>query len=224
MVGIDDRGVVLARQCGEFRHDEAVMPHLERVAQPNPVLLFRQKLQEGLEIVGVEFLSRRELPQDRSELLAERRNAGAKEAHHRFPRFAEHPPVGDEAVAFQRKDEAVRRVGGPFHEGRFLEAGIVGAVDLDARHLAACVVQLLGLGELLRIEGRIPRLEGPAAHAGADFSLAHRLPPSFKMRSGRLVDRFGHVDHGPSWSVVIGAATRFPIAIGRIERDVPLHA
>ncbi len=46
----------------------------------------------------------------------------------------------DEADGLQRKDKTVGRVGRPFGEGRRLEGRIVGAVDLDGRHLPAGIV------------------------------------------------------------------------------------
>jgi hypothetical protein len=151
------------------------------MAQRNALLLFRQQLEESLEIVRVEFFGWRELPQDRPELVAERGDARTQETRHRLAGLTEHAAVGDETVAFQRIDKTVRRLVCPFDEGRLLETRIIGAVDLDAWHLPGCVVQLLRLGQLVRVERLVPWLEGPAAHAGADCSrLSHSRPPGLK--------------------------------------------
>ena len=60
-------------------------------------------------------------------------------------------------LPFSENDETVRRLARPFGEGRRLEGRIVGAVDLDGRHLPAGILQLLRLRQLLRIERRCPR-------------------------------------------------------------------
>ena len=73
------------------------------MAQLHAVLLFRQQLEERAEIVGIELLGRRELPQDRSELVAEFGHARTEEALDRFAGFRQHPPVGREAFAFSEK-------------------------------------------------------------------------------------------------------------------------
>ena len=60
-------------------------------------------------------------------------------------------------MPFSEIDETVRRLARPFGEGRRLEGRVVGAVDLDGRHLPAGILQLLGLRQFLRIERACPR-------------------------------------------------------------------
>ena len=133
-------------------------------------LFFRQQFQKGVDIVSVELFGRRELPEDRPQLVAEFDNARAEKVRYSLAGLAKHAAVGDEAVALQGKYEAVRTFRCPFGEGRRPYRRVIGAVDLDGRHLPAGILQLLRLRQLLRIEGVVPGLEGPAAHAGADFS------------------------------------------------------
>ena len=72
--------------------------------------------------------------------------------------------MGGDARRLEREDEAVRRLVAPLLPAVGLEAGIVGAVDLDRRQLAAGIGQLFLLLEVGRIEVAAPGLEGPAAY------------------------------------------------------------
>ena len=71
VLGEHDRHVVLAQQGDELRRAERIVAHLHDVAQLAAVELVRQQRQEGAEVGGVELLGRRELPQDRPELVAQ---------------------------------------------------------------------------------------------------------------------------------------------------------
>ena len=78
VLGEHDRDVEFAQQRDEFRHEEAVMAHLDDVAQPQPVLLLGQQLEERAEVGFVELLGRRELPEQGTEPVAELGDAGIR--------------------------------------------------------------------------------------------------------------------------------------------------
>ena len=96
-MGIDDGGVVLAREVVEALVLEAVVAHLQRVAQRQLAALARQQLQERLEVRGIELLGAHELPVHRTQPVLELDDALGEEALHRFARFREHAAVGAEA-------------------------------------------------------------------------------------------------------------------------------
>src|SRR6516164_3872462 len=79
-VGEDDGDRMLARERDELRHEEALMAHLDGVAKLQAILLLRQERKEGAEILLLELLGRRELPQDRPELLPELGEPAPEEA------------------------------------------------------------------------------------------------------------------------------------------------
>ena len=68
-IGIDDGDVMPAREVDEVRHEKALAPDFDDMAQRMPAELARQEREEGAEILRVEFLERRELPEHRPELL-----------------------------------------------------------------------------------------------------------------------------------------------------------
>ncbi|MCR6650562.1 MAG: hypothetical protein NVV73_03195 [Cellvibrionaceae bacterium] len=72
-----------------------------------PSWLLRKQLQETLEIVGVVFLRRRELPDDRPQLVAELGHAGVQKALHRLAGLRQHAAVGREADRLEREDAVV---------------------------------------------------------------------------------------------------------------------
>src|SRR5581483_3823439 len=92
------------------------------------------------------------------------------EALHRFGGLGQHAPIGAEARCLQGEDEAIRRLGAPLLPALGLEARVVGAVDLDRGELAAGILQLALVRQVLRIKDAAPRLEGPAADTGVDLS------------------------------------------------------
>ena len=94
------------------------MARLDHVVELVPVELARQMVEEPGEIVAVEFLERRELPQHGPELVAELGEAGGDEALDEVAGLGEHLLLGDEARALDREDEPVRRGRGPFAEAR----------------------------------------------------------------------------------------------------------
>ena len=92
---------------------------------------------------GSKALGRWELPQQRSEAVAEFEHPGVEEMRDGFRRILQFAAVRDPLMTFDRKDEAVRNLRRPFAKrGRRLGA-IEGAVDLDR-------------GEAARRVGRLP--------------------------------------------------------------------
>ena len=69
----------------------------------------RQQIEEGARLVGVEAEHRRQLPQDRAELLAEEQHALREEVGQRRVRLLELEHVREVAAAFEREDEVVGR-------------------------------------------------------------------------------------------------------------------
>ncbi len=123
---------------------EGIVAHLDHVPQRQAILLVRQQRQEGFEIIGIELLGRRELPENRTEHAAELASAPAPgTCSIDLPASPSTLPVGDEAAGLQREDETIRHVGCPFGKGLRLLRTVIGAVDLDDLQLAAGIIQLV---------------------------------------------------------------------------------
>src|SRR5690606_5664032 len=136
VVSIHNRRAVLSRQGNKFRCQKAVMTNLERVSEGNTVLRIRQKLKKSLEVLKVEFLRVRELPDNRSQLWPKLADAGVQKLLNRLSSFRQDLAVGGIADCLQSEDEIVRCLLGPFRIRRGFEAGVIGAVDFDGRHLS----------------------------------------------------------------------------------------
>ena len=129
----------------------------------------RQQLQEGGEVVGVERLGRRELPDDRPELRPELGQAAGHEALDRLARFAEDAPVGRRsAIALTAKTKSSGVASRHLAKLAALLRAVVGGVDLDRGERRLSVLELARLREARGIEVVAPRLEDPAADADAD--------------------------------------------------------
>src|SRR6266478_1812264 len=76
------RDAVLAQEVGEGGRIKAAVAGFDDVAQPPSVDLARQELEERRQIGGVELLGRRELPEDRPELVTQVEKAACKEPRH----------------------------------------------------------------------------------------------------------------------------------------------
>src|SRR5205814_4664378 len=81
LLGIDQhrRDRMLAQQRDEIRRHEARVPDLDRMPDRTAIKRTRQKLQERREVVGVEWLGGRQLPEHRTELALELKHAASKE-------------------------------------------------------------------------------------------------------------------------------------------------
>uniref|UniRef100_A0A0N5A0R5 ABC transporter ATP-binding protein n=1 Tax=Parastrongyloides trichosuri TaxID=131310 RepID=A0A0N5A0R5_PARTI len=168
--GVDDGRPILPRQIIELLGGEGRIAHLQRVTQPHPVLLLRQKFEESLKVHRIEFLRAHELPVDRPQLVAQPRQPLRQEPLEAFAAVGQHLAIGAIAAGLDREDEAVRRLIAPLRPAVGLERRIIGAVNLDRSQRPAGELQLPLLHQPLRIEDPPPRLERPAANADMDGS------------------------------------------------------
>src|ERR1700760_1200288 len=83
---------------------------------------------------GVEAHPRRQLPENRAQLGAERQDAGGQEVRQRRLDVAQLLEVGDEPRALDGEDEVVRGLRRPRLPALRTLQGVEGAVDLDAVH------------------------------------------------------------------------------------------
>ncbi len=80
-----------AEQVDEFRHQERFAPHLDDMHHPAAVLLLGQEREEGAEVCRIELLERRELPEQRAELVAQLEDAAdLKNQSIGFAGFSQH--------------------------------------------------------------------------------------------------------------------------------------
>jgi hypothetical protein len=147
---------------------KARVPHLDHVAQRLAFELAGQQREKGGKIVGLEFLPRVELPEDRPELGLELRYAARKEALNRITGLGEDAAMGGVARPLEREHEIVRRLARPFAEAVRLLRAVERAVDLDRGQLAAGIFELARLCEPLGVELPAPGGEHPAADADTD--------------------------------------------------------
>src|SRR5262249_9648797 len=176
VIGENDGYAVPARKVVEFRVLEALVAHLQRMAQGEPIDLAREKLEEALHILGIELLAGHELPVDGPQPVAQLGQALADEAPDAVARARQLPAIGAIARSFDQENEAPGGLVPPFRPTRRPEQGIVGAVDLDGGEAAAGELELAAVWKALGKEGASPGLIGPAANANADPAL-HGCPP-----------------------------------------------
>ena len=140
------------------------------MAQAQAADFLRQQFQKRADILGIEFLGGGELPVDGAEAILQLDKSLGDIALDRFAGFGQHAAVGAEARGLHGEDEPVGRLVAPLGPAGGLEAGIIGAVDLDRGEGTAGKFQLALLRQVGGIEDAAPRLEGPAADA--DINLA----------------------------------------------------
>ena len=141
----------------------------------------RKQREEPVEPFGVEAKTRRELPQERPQLLLQPQHAGGEEIGKRRFDIAQLLQMGDEAAALDRKDEILRCFVMPAGKGFGALQRLMRAVDLDRVEKPAGIGELVALAQFLRIEAAAPAGIAPAGDAGADSArpgcgtAAHRL-------------------------------------------------
>ena len=143
------------------------MAHLDRMAQLAAVLLLRQQRRKGPKSAGVEFLGRRELPQDRAELLPSSVRPLPRKRSIESPASASTRRLVAKRMAFSEKTKS-SGVSSAHVRSSSATGPVIGAVDLDRGELAARIFELARLREPLREEIAAPGLEGPAADADPD--------------------------------------------------------
>ena len=122
----------------------------------------RQGGEERVDQLAVELQVRRKLPQQRSELVAEREQSGCEEAAERLRRVLQAADVRDVAAALDREHEVGRGLLGPVPVARRPLQCVEAAVELDRVQPFRGVAQFVLVGEALRIERRPPRGVRPA--------------------------------------------------------------
>ena len=172
-VGENGGDRVLARQFHISRAQEAGVAHLQHVAQRSPVQHAGQRLQEGVQVVGIEFSRGRQLPQYRAQPVAHFLDAAVDETVHALAAVGQRPTFGDIARRFQREHETRRRGLGPLGVGGRLLRAVISTVDLDGAQVSAGVIQLQSPQQVGRIEIVAPGRIHPAAHADADGPVLH---------------------------------------------------
>src|SRR5262249_19634701 len=120
------------------------------------------------EILRVELLGRRHLPEHRAKLRFQLEHAAREETLDRLPGLRQHAAVGWELRTLEREHEIVRGLSRPFAKALRLLRPVEGGVDLDRGEPAAGVLELTRLRQPLGIERAAPRLEYPAADADTD--------------------------------------------------------
>ena len=130
-----------------------------------------QQSEEGREVGLLEFLGRRELPQQGPEPVAQLGHAGIEETGDRFAGIAEFAPMGDEPRPLDREHEILRNLARPLAIGRGRLGAVEGAVDLDRGEVARGIAELLRMGQAFGIEHAAPRREGPPADADVNASV-----------------------------------------------------
>src|SRR5262249_4709384 len=169
--GMARRDPELAAPRAEGARAAGVVAPLHHVAKLAPVERLGQQLEEAAEIGLVEFLERRELPEQWPEPVAELGDAGIDEALDRVAGLAQDAAVGGEARCLDGEHEAVGHLARPPAEALGLLRAVIGRVDLDRGEALARVGEFLRLREPLRIEDTAPGRESPPSDADADLAL-----------------------------------------------------
>ena len=152
VIGVHDRHVELAQQRDEFGVAETIVANLDDVPQRLSVEFCRQQFEEAAEVGSIEFLGRRELPEQGTKSLAEFGYAGIKKPLDRVARFLEHAPVGRKTRALERELETVWHFARPFAERCRRLGTVEGAIDLDRGEPLGGVSELLRMRQTFRIE------------------------------------------------------------------------
>src|SRR3984893_18956573 len=118
------------------------MADFDDMPQSEPMKILGQQFEKAAEIRFVEFLERRELPQQGPEVIAEFQHARVEEPVDRFAGLLELAPMGDEARSLDREDEAVGNLRRPFAKGRRRLRAIECTIDLDRGEVAGRIDEL----------------------------------------------------------------------------------
>ena len=140
------------------------------MAQFAAIERLRQQFEKGAEIRLIEFFSRRKLPEQGTEFVAEFGHAGIEKAFNRISGLSQHAPVHGIARTFEREHEAVRNLPRPIAVGLWRLHAIERAIDLDRRQMLRGIFQFARMRQAFRVEHAAPWFVGPAADADADFA------------------------------------------------------
>jgi hypothetical protein len=115
-VGVDDRNPMLPQQLDEGGRAEAVVASLDNMPELPTLDLAREDRQGSGEVLLVEALRRRELPQDRPEVFSEFGDAARQGPLDRRTGLGEVRAIGRVTRALESKDEPVRRLARHFRK------------------------------------------------------------------------------------------------------------
>src|SRR6185295_11827471 len=153
---------------------------------------FRHKLKKFAEILFVEFLCRRELPEEGAEAGTEFGDAGIQEYFYRIRSLGKNAAVRRVTRSLQRKDKSLRRFSRPLSKRRWFLCAIKRSVDFDRSEMRARILEFLRMRQSFGIEHAAPRREGPAANT--DVNPAYLFHSIQKKVSGRVAGRPDVVD------------------------------
>ena len=162
--------------------------------------LARQQIQKSLHVVGLEGMLGVELPEERSELVAQFGHATVDEAPDVRSSVCQHAPLRDEARRLDREHEVLRRRVVPLGKDFGLLQSVERAVDLDRGDLAARIVELVLLAHVRWIERLAPGFVAPSADADPNATVLSHMRPDCPLEVGE--------DDGPAarWKVISKAS------------------
>ena len=187
-VGDDETDIALAQERDEIVVHEARVPDFHRMAQ-RPVLIdrqaraavhagvppprepqrvlhrFRKRIKERRQAIAPVGEHRRELPEERSELVPKGQNSGSKKVRERLLDLGEPQHVRDVARPLHREQEPWWRVAIPLLVVLRALQRVKRAVDLDAGKVPAAELELAALRQPFGIPDPAPWLVAPARNA-----------------------------------------------------------
>src|SRR5690348_8393120 len=169
----DLEGVPNRRERGRFegappRHDAAATTACQGRRRRGIARELREKIGD---LRLVEALALGKLPEDGTELLAQRQEALGKEGGERLLNADELLHMGDEAAPLEREDEIVRRLLVPATEAVRSLQRIEGAIDLNRVEGTTGKFELATVRQAFGIEIASPGGVEPAGDADADHYL-----------------------------------------------------
>ena len=143
----------------------------------------RQPGEERVDDRGVEREPFGQLPQDRTELAAQRQHAAREEVRQRRVDVDQPLHVRDEPSALDGEDEVVGRLVMPPRVRRRALEGVERAVDLDGGQPLGGVLELAPVRQTLRVEVTPPSGVRPAGDADPDLRHRPRLASRARRRT-----------------------------------------
>src|SRR5215471_13761337 len=159
----DERRPPMAQQVDGSIDRKFRAAKLDDVPHPQALDTVRQQLDKRSEGLFVRRRVRWELPQDRTELVAQFEHAARKEPVEGRAGSGEIGTMGCKAGALNREDKILRRLIVPTAEAFGLLRTVECAVDLDCSDLAAGKAELTCLRQASRVKDPTPRRKHPTA-------------------------------------------------------------
>src|ERR1700730_8402960 len=168
-VADDERHLVAAEELDDGGGRSTRTAKIDGMPQRAAIDVMRQQFGERGERAFVNRHVRRELPQDRPELVAQFDDAARDEALEDRARAGEIGAGRRHSRPFEREDETLRRLVMPAAITRRFLRAVEGTVDLDRGEPAAGIAELARLRQARWVEDAAPRRIDPAADTDADF-------------------------------------------------------